>query len=265
MRPRETSSTSEVTRLRFVRLEPLSVSAGRVWVVGALLTFLGAVILQQLGIWILAAILGVSDQIAAASQANAGAWWLTVGGVFGLWPGFALGVFIVVRRSSSDPFRSAIGLSFRPVDLIGIPLGIALQFGLNGLTTWLLHPSGNGSTERWLNHLHGLNLAFIAASLCLLVPVLEEALFRGLLGRGLFSLFPSGVVPTPVLATLVVVTDGLIFSAAHGDATAFMALAILGGILQLAQLRTGRLGLSIVTHASFNSAAVVPVLLWGWK
>ena len=265
MRPQEKNPSSETTSHRLIRLQPLSVSTGRAWVVGALLTFLGAVILQQLGIWILAAILGVSDQVSTASQANGGAWWLTIGGVFGLWPGFALGVYLVVRRSSSEPFRSAIGLSFRRVDLLGIPLGIALQFGLNGLTTWILHPSGKGSTERWLNHLNGLSLVFIAFSLCLLVPVLEEALFRGLLGRGLFSLFPSGVVPTAVLATLVVVVDGLIFSAAHGDATAFMALAIFGGILQLEQLRTGRLGLSIVTHASFNIAAVVPVVFWGWK
>jgi hypothetical protein len=44
-----------------------------------------------------------------------------------------------------------------------------------------------------------------------------------------------------------------------------MALAILGCILQLEQLRTGRLGLSIVTHASFNIATVLPALLWGWK
>ena len=248
-----------------VRLEPLAVSTGRRWVLGAFLTFLGAVILQQLGVWVLASLLGVSDQISAASRPGAGAWWMTVGGVLGLWPGFALGVYLVVKRSTGEPVRQALGLSFRSSDLVGIPIGVAAQFVLNGLTTWLFHPSGKGSTERWLDHLHGGTLVVIALSLCLLVPLLEEALFRGLLGRGLYSLFPSGFVATPVLVTLVVVTDGLIFSAAHGDATAFLALAVFGAILQGEYLATGRLSLSIVTHASFNAAAVVPALLWGWS
>ncbi len=247
----------------FIRLEPLKVSTGRAWVVGALLTFLGAVVLQQIGIWILAALLGVTSQVSSASHANTGAWWLTVGGVLGLWPGFALGVFFVVKRTTNNPLRQAIGLSFRPIDLIGVPLGVAFQFGLTGLTNLLFHPRDQGSTERWLNHLHGGSLVLIAVSLCLLVPVLEEALFRGLLGRGLFSLFPPGSVAMPIVATLVMLFDGLIFGAAHGDATAFLALALLGALLQFEHLQTGRLGLSIVTHATFNIVAVVPVVLWG--
>jgi len=263
-RPIRLRDTRAVKR-RFLALEPLSVKMGRSWVIGALLTFLAAVLLQQLGIWVFAALLGVSNQVASASQGSVGAWWVTVGGVFGLWPGFAVGVYVVVRRTTKDPFRQAIGLKFRPVDLLGVPVGLLAQVGLNGLTTLVFHPTGQGNTERWLNHLHGGSLVFIALSLCVLVPVLEESLFRGLLGRGLFSLFPSGYVPTAVIATLVIITDGLIFGAAHGDAIAFMALALFGGLLQFEQLRTGRLGLSIVTHASFNICAVVPVLLWGWK
>jgi membrane protease YdiL (CAAX protease family) len=243
----------------------LSVADGRRFVAGAFVTFIGAVVFQQIGIRLLAAALGVTDQIAAASKANGGAWWLTVGGVLGLWPGFALGVVVVVKRTMAQPVRRVLEISFSPVDLFGIPIGIAAQFTLNGLTTLLFHPRGQGSTERWLNHLHGVSLVCIAVSLCLLVPVLEESLFRGLLGRGLYSLFPPTAMSLPLLATLSVVVDGLIFSAAHGDATAFMALFVFGGMLQLAYLWTGRLGLSIVTHASFNIAAVVPVLLWGWS
>ena len=250
-------------RSAFARLEALPVRVARKWVLGALAVFVFAAALQQLFIYLFALALSVTDQSAAASKSGVGAWWATVGGSVGLWLGFAVGTAVVVKLTTSASVRQGLGLSFNARDLWGIPVGIVAQFALSGLTSLLFDNNGSGATERWLKHLHGGSLVFITIGLCIIVPLVEESLFRGLLGRGLFSLVHRDALPHRVLVGMVIVADGAIFSAAHGEPSAFVALALFGALLQTFQLRTGRLGLSIATHSAFNAAAVLPFVLRG--
>ena len=64
-----------------------------------------------------------------------------------------------------------------------------------------------------------------------------------------------------------IVLDGALFGAAHLELAQFAGLAIFGAILATAFRLTGRLGMSMVSHATFNALAMISIattgsLLW---
>ncbi|HUA94812.1 MAG TPA: CPBP family intramembrane glutamic endopeptidase, partial [Acidimicrobiales bacterium] len=82
--------------------------------------------------------------------------------------------------------------------------------------------------------------------------------------RSLARLFtPSGARPTMgrgVGVVLAVIVDGLLFGLAHGEWVQLAGLALFGMALAAVSYRTGRLGMNMVSHASFNLVAVLAVL-----
>ena len=59
---------------------------------------------------------------------------------------------------------------------------------------------------------------------------------------------------------LAVVVDGLLFGLAHGEWVQLAGLAVFGVVLATVSYRTGRLGMNMLAHASFNLVAVVTIL-----
>ncbi len=95
-------------------------------------------------------------------------------------------------------------------------------------------------------------------------PFFEELFFRGLLLRALVRLFgPLGVssrAARNVGLAGAVVLDGLLFGLAHGELVQLAGLAVFGGILAVVSLRTGRQGMNVVAHATFNLFAILAIL-----
>ena len=56
-----------------------------------------------------------------------------------------------------------------------------------------------------------------------------------------------------------VVVDGVLFGLAHWELYQFAGLAAFGMLLAAISYKTGRLGMNMVTHASFNLLAVLAV------
>ena len=98
-------------------------------------------------------------------------------------------------------------------------------------------------------------------------PFFEEVFFRGLLLKGLARLFTpqtiarSGRRTFGVVAAIVV--DGGLFGLAHGELVQLAGLAAFGMALAFISYKTGRLGMNMVSHASFNAVAVGAILLNG--
>jgi membrane protease YdiL (CAAX protease family) len=77
---------------------------------------------------------------------------------------------------------------------------------------------------------------------------------------------------TPVIATpsrartagvvLAVIADGILFGLAHGEFVQLAGLALFGIALAAISYRTGRLGMNMVAHASFNAVAIASILGW---
>jgi membrane protease YdiL (CAAX protease family) len=199
-------------------------------------------------------------------------------------------VVIASRWRGRGSLSADFGLRFRPLDFaIGLLAGILLRFASVGIAEIVRIAAGApatpfaggiGSDPVWF-----VLTAVVAASV--ITPVIEELFFRGLVLRSIHNAVLGG--PTrarardydPALAspaprnlritagTLAVLGSALLFVAFHLDGvpespaavSRLITLLVVGVVLGLLALLTGRLGPSIVTHAVFNlSVAVLDII-----
>lgn len=181
---------------------------------------------------------------------------LQISELLGLWIGL-LGVPLVasVVRNRGGPVPD-LALRVRWIDA---PIGIAAGLGTTFLVGVLYSPfleNNKDLRDRFsepakhiTNTVHDTGgKVLLAVFLVLLVPIVEECYFRGVVFRSLDRLLPTAVA---------VVAGGAIFGLAHGELLQLPALAGFGIVLCVLAHRTGRLGPCLFAHAAFNAAAVV--------
>jgi len=105
-----------------------------------------------------------------------------------------------------------------------------------------------------LKPVDGLTFGVIFVGLCLLVPVGEELIFRGLIQQ-IFSRNMGGIVGF-VLA-------GLVFGAIHLNSHLLISISFFGVFLGFIYFATGNLVYSIVAHGLFNTVALVQLTASG--
>jgi membrane protease YdiL (CAAX protease family) len=110
---------------------------------------------------------------------------------------------------------------------------------------------------------HGLSLWVIALFTIFGAPFFEELFFRGLLYRGLEAVIASPARRITVTAVLAILADGVLFGAAHLEWVQFAGLAVVGVLLAVMFRITGRLGMSMVGHATFNAVAMISLVTTG--
>ncbi len=175
-------------------------------------------------------------------------------------------VLILVYLSRSRGTASwdlDFGLSFRRSDWLGLIYGMALQLGV---TIFVLLPMA------WLFQIEDppqQDVADIAAGatsvgsrlavlliLVVVAPLSEELLYRGLLLARLrrsYSAHHAVIVSGAVFAGIHLIDPEAIF--------VVPGLFVIGLVLGYQALHTGRIGLSIMTHAGVNLLAAVALLL----
>ena len=109
---------------------------------------------------------------------------------------------------------------------------------------------------------HGAGYTLIALCTVVGAPFFEELFFRGVLLRALARLF--GTFGGWVGPALAIAVTGVLFGLAHAESLQLLGLAVFGIILSFVAYRTGRLGMNMVAHATFNltalaAAVVVPL------
>lgn len=195
--------------------------------------------------------------------------WVVLSGLVGLWFGFIGAVVVGSRAGGTGNVVEDFGLRFRRLDFaVGPVVGLAGQLVLLPLLYLPLEPliphlSQRLSQSAW--HLTGgfpgADLAVIGVLTVVVVPVIEELLFRGLFLRGAVRAFGrAGRLLGPALAALL---TGVVFGLAHFEALETLGLAAFGIVLAVMALRWGRLGPCILAHATFNLVAVVAVAVVG--
>jgi len=208
-----------------------------------------AIVLATIG----ARIAGTPGGVSAISRETVPPVWFVCCTLVGLWVGFGGAAYVVTRSGRH------VGLWFRPGDSLYVFAGFALQLalvagysllGVKGVSKPVNHLLGGGSG--WLLWIPGLMTVLLA-------PLFEELYFRGVLLRSFLVLFDTRRAAW-VGASVAVLVDGALFGAAHlGNDTwvQLPGLVFTGIVLAILAVRTGRLGPSIVTHASFNALAVL--------
>ncbi len=176
------------------------------------------------------------------------------------WFAFAVAMTWVSRRhGTGDPVRD-LALAVRPIDVIGVPLGVVGQLALVPAVyaplqrIWpetfsdarleeraqdLADRAAGGST--WL-----LVLVVVVGA-----PLVEELVYRGLLQRSVTNrLGPIGAL----------VAVSALFSLVHLSPVEYPGLFAAGLVFGGCVVATGRLGPAIVTHAAFNATGLIAVL-----
>ena len=150
------------------------------------------------------------------------------------------------------------------MDLAGIAIGLGGQFLVAVMFAPFQHDihNFNAPSQKLTGASHGAGFVVIAIATVLLAPAAEELFFRGLLLKGLVRLFtPLRVAGGARTAgvVLAVIADGLLFGLAHGEWVQLAGLAAFGIVLAAVSYRTGRLGMNMVAHATFNLVAIVAI------
>jgi len=193
--------------------------------------------------------------------AEAGPGWLVAISV-AQWLPFLIALFLLGRRCGiGEPFTD-YGLSFRPIDLIGIPIGIATQMVLIPLLYRPLEsiwPDTFGSDQieerardLW-DSASGSGVALLIYVVVIGAPLVEELVYRGLLQGALGRRLRQwhGWLSVAVVAAL--------FALIHFSPVEYPGLFVIGLVLGACALCTGRLGMGVLAHAAFNAAGLALV------
>jgi membrane protease YdiL (CAAX protease family) len=244
---------------------PATKSAAFFWLVMGLLGFLVGQVVATVFLAIAAAVSGNSSQLQHyATMASPPEWYVGTS-LVGLWIGFFLGPWIASKARGTGHFLADLGVRFKPVDLVGVAIGVGGQFLLVILySPFISHLKHfTAPTQKLVGASHGWGYVVIAVLTVCGAPFFEETLFRGLAFKALARLFaPAETGPSTRRAVglgAAMVVDGVLFGLAHWELYQFAGLAAFGALLAFVSYKTGRLGMNMVAHASFNLVAVIAV------
>lgn len=125
---------------------------------------------------------------------------------------------------------------------------LPLLWSVNGWMDWLLQsllPLSAWEAEWFAHAVDGTFVATLSA--CVLAPVLEEMLFRGLILRGLLLRYPPSTA---------IVHSAALFGLAHFNVYQFFVGLSSGLVLGLAYQRTRSLWPCVLLHAAFNGGVL---------
>jgi len=235
------------------------------WLVYAACGFVVGQLASAILVVIVAAITGHSSDFSQLAARPVPPAWIEVTELVGLWFGFVGSAIFASRRRGTRSLRRDMGLEVHGWDvLIGPALGLGGQLLLLPLLYLPLQhaiPHLDQRLKQPAQHLTGgfpgADLAVIAVLTVVVVPVVEELFFRGLVLRGLLGVFKRA---GPVVgAALAIVADGVIFGLAHFELLQLLGLAAFGIVLSVAAYKFRRLGPGIFAHATFNLLAILSV------
>jgi len=222
-------------------------------------------VISGLLVAVVALVLGKEGNLGSLISSASPPAWMIVTELIGIWIGFAGAVVLASKAFGTGRIRNDMGLSFKPIDLaIGPAAGLLSQVFLipvlyipmraifHHLSSKLSAPA-----HELTGGFHGYDLAIVAALVVIVVPVIEELFFRGLLLSSLLAIFAGN--NRRVGPAVAIVTGGILFGLAHFEPLQLLGLASFGVVLCAIAYKVRRIGPTILAHATFNLVAMVAI------
>lgn len=183
----------------------------------------------------------------------------TAATVLCLWVPFVIGLVILSRVRGGASFRDDFRFRFRPVDLLGVPLGAIGQFVAVPLLYWplsTLFPDTfdaskveQRANDLW-NRADGWWILVLVAIVAVGAPLIEEFVYRGVVLQALEDRLND---------TVALVVSAAFFAAIHLQPVEFPGLFLIGIVFGVCWQRTGRLACPILAHVAFNASGLLLV------
>jgi len=212
-----------------------------------------------LGCYLVANILG--GAIAGASSAPSGEEpiWILAASALALWTPFIVMLVVLSRKLGSGNFWSDYSVRFRPIDALGIPLGVASQILLVSAVYWPLRKifpqtfDAADVEERARNlydRAHGGWLVVLVIIVVVGAPIVEELVYRG---------FIQGTLRGTMNESVALVVTAVWFTLIHLTPVEYPGLFAIALVLGFSYHFSRRIGLSIVAHMAFNATGLLLV------
>lgn len=185
--------------------------------------------------------------------------WVMAVSAAALWVPFLVALGWVSDRYGTGRFRDDYRLHARPIDLLGLPVGVLSQLVLVNLVYWPLRSlfpdtfSTEQVEERARNLYENANGVWLVVLVVVVVvgaPFVEELVYRGFIQTALASRIDD------LVALVVTAAWFTLIHLAPVEAPGLFAFAV---VLGVARHLTGRLGMPILAHIGFNATGVALV------
>ncbi|MEP4652941.1 MAG: CPBP family intramembrane glutamic endopeptidase, partial [Ilumatobacter sp.] len=159
------------------------------------------------------------------------------------WITFLVGVTLTSRTNGSGDVASDLGITARPIDLVGIPIGIVAQVAVVPLVyvplraAWPATFDDEALTDTakdLVDRADGILLPLLFVLVAFGAPLVEEIVYRALLQRPLLRRYPTPAVIVGVAA---------VFALIHFRPVEYPGLFVAGLVFGVCAWRTGRVGL----------------------
>jgi membrane protease YdiL (CAAX protease family) len=216
-------------------------------------TFLGAWLVAQIIASLIVVALHGSDR---GTDPSFG---VTTLALFGAWTTYLVAMWLASQRAGSGSMVADYGLRFRPIDVVGLGVGVLCSLVLIRivyLPLEALWPATfsearlNENAQDLVDSASG-STWMVVAVVVIGAPVMEELFYRGLLQRSMASRYNDW---------LAVVGVAALFALVHFRPIEIPGLFVIGLVFGFAALRTGRLGMGIMIHTGFNATGILQAL-----
>lgn len=214
-----------------------------------------------LGCYLVANILGGAIAGAASAPSGEEPIWLLAASALALWTPFVVMLVLLSRKLGSGHFWSDYFVRFRPIDALGIPLGIVSQILLVSAVYWPLRKifpatfDAADVEERasdLYDRAHGWWLVVLVLIVVVGAPIVEELIYRGFIQGTLRGTMNHGVA---------LVVTAVWFALIHFVPVEYPGLFAIALVLGFSYHFSRRIGMAIVTHMAFNATGLLLVAL----
>jgi len=176
------------------------------------------------------------------------------------WTVFLAGTWVTSQRLGSGDVRGDFGLLARPIDLVGLPIGVATQLlvipavyvPLRAVWPDVFDDEALTETaEDLIDRADGGLIVVLFLLVVIGAPVVEEVVYRGLLQRPLLARLPA--VP-------VVLGVAVAFAVIHFRPVEYPGLFAAGLVFGVCAWQTDRIGMAVAAHVAFNATGLALAL-----
>lgn len=189
--------------------------------------------------------------------------WVVALAVTGLWIPYLALVIYGSRTHGSGRLVTDLVLRPRRRDWWGVPIGVASQLVLVPAVTWIasqIAPEVFDFDEMetrargMVDNAGGAWVVLLFAVVALGAPIVEEAVYRGLL---------QGSLRRAMKPSMALVLVAVLFAAIHFSVIEFPGLLAFALVLGICFERSEGLAMPVIAHVSFNASALILLLVVG--